>query len=171
MFLIPLGMMRGAQVSIADFLLKNLLPVTLGNIVGGALCVAAMYGSVYGSPSSIDEAMNSVRGGYSPSSTSTTSSSALNAIRTIKNVYASASTTSRRSSRLLPTRSLSSKIHLSEKTTGTDFLSPEALEKAKAGNMFEKVKLKKDGSALWTEVHEYAAAIRSGSINWCVPFL
>ena len=50
--------------------------------------------------------------------------------------------------------------------TGTDFLSPEALEKAKAGNMFEKVKLKKDGSAAWTDIHEYAAAIRSGTMNW-----
>jgi len=34
MFLIPLGMMRGAQVTIPQFLLKNLIPVTLGNIVG-----------------------------------------------------------------------------------------------------------------------------------------
>ena len=32
MFLIPLGIFRGAGVSVSDFLLKNLLPVTLGNI-------------------------------------------------------------------------------------------------------------------------------------------
>ena len=32
MFLIPLGILRGADVSVTDFLLKNLLPVTLGNI-------------------------------------------------------------------------------------------------------------------------------------------
>ena len=32
MFLIPLGILRGAGVSVSDFLLKNLLPVTLGNI-------------------------------------------------------------------------------------------------------------------------------------------
>ena len=31
-----------------DFLLKNLLPVTLGNIVGGALCVALSYSSIHG---------------------------------------------------------------------------------------------------------------------------
>lgn len=48
MFIIPLGMMRGAQVTTSDFLLKNLLPVTLGNIVGGALCVMGLYGSAFG---------------------------------------------------------------------------------------------------------------------------
>lgn len=48
MFIIPLGMMRGASVTTSDFLLKNLLPVTLGNIVGGALCVMGIYGSAYG---------------------------------------------------------------------------------------------------------------------------
>lgn len=48
MFIIPLGMMRGANVSVSDFLMKNLLPVTLGNIVGGALCVMGLYGSAYG---------------------------------------------------------------------------------------------------------------------------
>lgn len=48
MFIIPLGMMRGANVSISDFLVKNLLPVTLGNIVGGALCVMGIYGSAFG---------------------------------------------------------------------------------------------------------------------------
>mmetsp|Transcript_41883 Transcript_41883/g.75482 ORF Transcript_41883/g.75482 Transcript_41883/m.75482 type:complete len:313 (-) Transcript_41883:214-1152(-) len=48
MFIIPLGMMRGAEITVSDFLLKNLLPVTLGNIVGGALCVMGLYGSAYG---------------------------------------------------------------------------------------------------------------------------
>ena len=48
MFIIPLGMMRGAQITTSDFLLKNLLPVTLGNIVGGALCVMGLYGSAFG---------------------------------------------------------------------------------------------------------------------------
>lgn len=28
------------------------------------------------------------------------------------------------------------------------------------------MKQQKDGSAMWTEIHEYAAAIRSGSIDW-----
>jgi len=49
MFLIPLGMLRGADVSMSSFLLRNLLPVTLGNIVGGAAIVAGMYAAAYGS--------------------------------------------------------------------------------------------------------------------------
>jgi len=48
MFLIPLGMMNGAAVSPATFLLKNLLPVTLGNIIGGAICVATAFSLAYG---------------------------------------------------------------------------------------------------------------------------
>lgn len=48
MFIIPLGMMRGAEITVSDFLMRNLLPVTLGNIVGGALCVMGLYGSAYG---------------------------------------------------------------------------------------------------------------------------
>lgn len=43
MFFIPLGMMHGASVTVADFLLTNLLPATLGNIVGGAVLVGAIH--------------------------------------------------------------------------------------------------------------------------------
>lgn len=50
MFLIPMGMKAGAtSVTIKSFLLANLLPVTLGNIVGGAVLVAAMYHLAYAS--------------------------------------------------------------------------------------------------------------------------
>jgi formate/nitrite transporter len=48
MFIIPLGMMRGAEISIAAMFTKNLIPVTLGNIVGGALCVMMPYGTTLG---------------------------------------------------------------------------------------------------------------------------
>lgn len=48
MFLIPLGMLRGADITTAQFLYNNLIPVTLGNIVGGALCVMAPFGSSFG---------------------------------------------------------------------------------------------------------------------------
>lgn len=48
MFIIPLGIMRGAEITYKQFLFKNLIPVTLGNIVGGALCVMAPFGSVFG---------------------------------------------------------------------------------------------------------------------------
>jgi formate transporter len=48
MFIIPLGIMRGAEITIGQMFFKNLIPVTLGNIVGGALCVMAPYGSTFG---------------------------------------------------------------------------------------------------------------------------
>lgn len=41
MFLIPLGMALGADVSVKQFLLGNLLPVTLGNIFAGAICMVS----------------------------------------------------------------------------------------------------------------------------------
>eukprot|EP00128_Syssomonas_multiformis_P001055 Colp12_sorted_trinity150504_noHs@24681 len=44
MFFIPLGMMYGADVTVADFIVKNLIPVTLGNTFGGAiLCGATLW--------------------------------------------------------------------------------------------------------------------------------
>jgi len=49
MFIIPLGIMRGASVTYKQMLLGNLLPVTLGNIVGGLLCVMAPFGLTLGS--------------------------------------------------------------------------------------------------------------------------
>ena len=113
--------------------------------VGGAFCVAGLYSSVYGTPrekknenknDSVASMLKSTRGGFS---------SAVTKLKEFK-----------------------TKLHCGtmEKRTGTDYLSPEALAKAQAGNNFEKIKLKKDGSAMWTEIDEYAAAIRSGKINW-----
>ena len=47
MYLIPVAMLAGADgISIADFL-GNLVPVTIGNIVGGSGFVALVYWSVY----------------------------------------------------------------------------------------------------------------------------
>ena len=48
MFIVPLGMLRGAEITLSQFFLKNLIPVTLGNIVGGALCVMAPFGTSFG---------------------------------------------------------------------------------------------------------------------------
>ena len=48
MFIIPLGIFSGAAVSWKAFFLNNLLPVTLGNIVGGAVAVAAVFSWAYG---------------------------------------------------------------------------------------------------------------------------
>lgn len=48
MFFIPLGMLNGANVTIGQFLFANLLPVTIGNIIGGAGFVGAVYWWIYG---------------------------------------------------------------------------------------------------------------------------
>jgi formate/nitrite transporter len=48
MFLIPVGMMLGAKVSLRDWWLWNQLPVTLGNLVGGFLFVGLAIYVAYG---------------------------------------------------------------------------------------------------------------------------
>lgn len=48
MFIIPLGMLNGAPITPSQFILNNLVPVTLGNIVGGAVLVAGVYSFAYG---------------------------------------------------------------------------------------------------------------------------
>jgi len=47
MFFIPLGMMEGADVTVWQFLTGNLVPATLGNIVGGALLVGCINACVH----------------------------------------------------------------------------------------------------------------------------
>lgn len=48
MFFIPMGMFNGADVTWWQFLWANLVPVTLGNILGGGLFVGAAYAWLYG---------------------------------------------------------------------------------------------------------------------------
>ncbi|GIL76707.1 hypothetical protein Vretimale_8821, partial [Volvox reticuliferus] len=48
MFFCSLGIVQGAPISWVDFILKNLLPVTLGNVIAGAVCMAGMYALCYG---------------------------------------------------------------------------------------------------------------------------
>jgi len=48
MFIIPLAMLKGAEITVAQMFAKNLIPVTLGNIVGGALCVMMPFGVTFG---------------------------------------------------------------------------------------------------------------------------
>lgn len=43
MFFIPLGMLEGADVTVATLFTANLIPATLGNIVGGALFVGTLF--------------------------------------------------------------------------------------------------------------------------------
>ncbi len=44
MFFIPLGMMEGADITITLAIVNSFIPATLGNIVGGAVFVGAVYG-------------------------------------------------------------------------------------------------------------------------------
>lgn len=48
MFFIPAGIFYGANVTWGQFLINNLLPVTLGNIVGGGVFVGLVYWYLYG---------------------------------------------------------------------------------------------------------------------------
>lgn len=43
MFFIPAGMLEGADVTISQMFVNNLIPATLGNIVGGALLVGGVH--------------------------------------------------------------------------------------------------------------------------------
>ncbi|GAI43922.1 unnamed protein product, partial [marine sediment metagenome] len=51
MFFIPAGMFITNEISWRMFLLNNLLPVTLGNIVGGVFFVGMLYYYIYGKES------------------------------------------------------------------------------------------------------------------------
>ena len=48
MFIIPAGIFAGADVSWTDFLLNNLLPVSLGNMFAGVFLVALPYSLLFG---------------------------------------------------------------------------------------------------------------------------
>ncbi len=43
MFLIPMAMFQGADITISELFTSNLIPATLGNIIGGALFVGSAY--------------------------------------------------------------------------------------------------------------------------------
>ena len=54
MYFIPAGMLTSAlygipaeSLSLFGFFVTNLIPVTIGNIIGGAVCVGAMYYAIY----------------------------------------------------------------------------------------------------------------------------
>ena len=49
MFIIPAGIALGAKVTFTDFLVKNLIPVTIGNTIAGVFFVAVLYSLIFGS--------------------------------------------------------------------------------------------------------------------------
>lgn len=50
MFFIPAGMMQGADVGLNQFLIDNLLPATIGNIIGGAVFVGCVQAYIHTRP-------------------------------------------------------------------------------------------------------------------------
>ena len=57
-------------------------------------------------------------------------------------------------------------ITVPKKSTGTSYLPEETLERAEVGTKFEKIKLGKDTTAMFTDLYEYAAKIRAGEMTW-----
>ena len=53
-----------------------------------------------------------------------------------------------------------------KQTTGTSYLPAETVMRADAGSKFEKIKLKKDTTAIFTDLYDYAAKIRAGELDW-----
>ncbi len=49
MFFIPMGIVLGAKVTFSQFLWNNLLPVTLGNTIGGFVFVGTAFAFIHGS--------------------------------------------------------------------------------------------------------------------------
>jgi hypothetical protein len=49
MFVIPLGMRLGAPISVHTLIVKNLIPSTIGNLIGGAIFVAMAFSMSFGS--------------------------------------------------------------------------------------------------------------------------
>jgi hypothetical protein len=48
-YVLPLALRLGSPITVSDIVTKNLLPATIGNIIGGAFFVATLYAACYGS--------------------------------------------------------------------------------------------------------------------------
>ena len=57
-------------------------------------------------------------------------------------------------------------ITVPKKRTGTSYLPTETVARAEEGSKFEKIKLAKDTTAMFTDLYEYAAKIRAGEMTW-----
>lgn len=47
MFFLPLAMLNGSDISMSELFVNNLIPATIGNIIGGALFVGGLYWYTY----------------------------------------------------------------------------------------------------------------------------
>lgn len=45
-----MGIVQGADVTVGQFIYKNLIPATIGNWIGGAFMVGALSAGIHGSP-------------------------------------------------------------------------------------------------------------------------
>ncbi|PSC67641.1 formate nitrite transporter [Micractinium conductrix] len=50
MYLIPLSMCLGSGISVGTFITKNLIPASLGNLIGGVVFVGGAYACSFGAP-------------------------------------------------------------------------------------------------------------------------
>ena len=48
LFLLPLGLAAGADATVMDTITKNIIPVTIGNIIAGAVVFGGSYSYLYG---------------------------------------------------------------------------------------------------------------------------
>ena len=60
-FLIPLGMMLGADISFYTLFVEALLPATIGNVIGGGIFVGAIYWYVFDSMNTTKSVMGRLR--------------------------------------------------------------------------------------------------------------
>merc|ERR1711871_1868780 len=56
MFLLPLGILAGADLTIGEAIVKNMIPVTIGNAIAGALIVGCGYSYSFGALGKAKEA-------------------------------------------------------------------------------------------------------------------
>ncbi|MDE3743849.1 formate/nitrite transporter family protein [Maribacter polysaccharolyticus] len=61
MYFIPLAIFEGADITWATFIINNLIPATLGNIVGGGIFVGILYGYVFPLKSGKDKKEDQLR--------------------------------------------------------------------------------------------------------------
>ena len=57
-------------------------------------------------------------------------------------------------------------MSIPKKTTGTSYLPAETVERCEEGSKFEKIKLAKETTHIFTDLYDYAAKVRSGELDW-----
>lgn len=63
MYLFPLSMMLDSGISVGDFITKNLIPATIGNIIGGGFFVGVFYCFIFGeTPNRIEAVFHRLMG-------------------------------------------------------------------------------------------------------------